>query len=47
MSKKGYVSAYQGMSARGVFRSKKGKSSGMPAEVTFLGQFKPELAMRI
>jgi hypothetical protein len=44
MSVKCYVSA------REIFRSKRGKVSGilgMPAEFTFLAQFQPKLAMRV
>jgi hypothetical protein len=50
MSVKGYVSVYEDVPARAVLRGKEGKASSIYGYVggfTFLGQFQPELAMRI
>jgi hypothetical protein len=50
MAVRGYVSVYYDVPARVVLRSKKARHPAyvdMSADVTFLGQFKPELAMRI
>jgi hypothetical protein len=48
MSVKGYVSAYSGVPARGVWRKKRARHPahmGMSAKFTFLAQFQQKLAM--